>query len=238
LTEVLAQLDEHGFCVVEDVLARDETKSVADRLERAYMTYDAGLVTGEAANEDGISRPSEISFAPNLARQDAAMAQFCRRPELLLLAAQALGPDVDFYWDQLVFKAPETAKDFPWHQDDAYGRVDPSPYLTLWIALNDATAENGCMWVLPGSHKRGFIPHRRGPEGLACHDNTHADQGVQVPVAAGSILVFWSLTVHKSGPNLSGDVRRAYIVQYTKAGTRDAATGKPVDAIPVLRSHA
>jgi phytanoyl-CoA hydroxylase len=229
----LARLEEQGFCVLEGLFGADEMDALARHVQRAYLTYEERLHARGA--EDGISRPGEIAFTPNLARDDREMARFSVRPELVSVAAELLGEDVDLYWDQLVYKAPETRRDFPWHQDDAYGRVTPSPTLTLWIALNDATTENGCIHVLPGSHRRGFVPHEQGPHGWFCHSNDDPDQGVPVPVRSGSVLVFWSLTVHKSGPNLSDDLRRAYIVQYSKAGLRDATSGEPIDTVPVLR---
>lgn len=229
-----SQLDEQGFCVLEGLFDADEMDALARHVQRMYLSYEEGLRAHGA--EDGISRPGEIAFAPNLAREDRAMARFSVRPELVSVAAELLGEDVDLYWDQLVFKAPETQRDFPWHQDDAYGRVTPSPTLTLWIALDDATTENGCIHVLPGSHRRGFLPHQQGPHGWFCHGNDDRDQGVPVPIGAGSVLAFWSLTVHKSGPNLSEELRRAYIVQYAKAGLRDATSGEPIDMVPVLRA--
>ena len=68
-------------------------------------------------------------------------------------------------------------KEFPWHQDDGYTPVAPSPYLTLWLALNDATEDNGCIWVLPGSHKCGLVEHKPSPIGLICHASDDPDQG-------------------------------------------------------------
>ena len=113
------------------------------------------------------------------------LAAFVTRPEFVAIATQLLGPDVDLYWNQSVFKQPEGKREFPWHQDDGYTPVTPSPYLTLWLALNDATVENGCISVLPGSHKRGLVPHRPSDIGLVCHDADDPDQGVPVPVKAG-----------------------------------------------------
>src|SRR5438445_406467 len=82
--------------------------------------------------------------------------------------------------------------------------------------------ENGCISVLPGSHKRGLVPHYRTPIGLVCHEPDDPDQGVQVPVKAGSMAVFQSLTMHKSGVNRSKGMRKAYIIQYSQAGLRNA----------------
>ena len=135
---------------------------------------------------------------------------------------------MDLYWNQSVFKQPEGTKQFPWHQDDGYTAVTPSPYLTLWLALNDATPENGCISVLPGSQKRGLVPHHLTELGYVCHDADDPDQGVLVPVKAGSMAVFQSLTMHKSGANGSPSTRKAYVIQFSAAGLRmvgDRRTG-------------
>ncbi|MGC4045061.1 MAG: phytanoyl-CoA dioxygenase family protein [Armatimonas sp.] len=117
-----------------------------------------------------------------------------------------------------------------------YTPVDPSPYLTLWLALNDATIENGCVWMLPGSYKRGLVEHTHTPEGWSCHPLDDPDQGVPVPVKAGSIVVFWSLTMHKSSANISSGPRKAYIIQYSKAGLVSLPTRQAVEhLIPVAR---
>jgi ectoine hydroxylase-related dioxygenase (phytanoyl-CoA dioxygenase family) len=144
--------------------------------------------------------------------------------------------DTDLYWNQAVFKMPEGEQQFPWHQDDGYTPVIPSPYLTLWLALNDATVENGCVSVLPGSHKRGLVPHEKTPIGLSCHSLADPDQGIPVPVSVGSIAVFYSLTMHKSGVNRSTGPRKAYIIQYSKAGLKSAITGETLTGkIPLAR---
>ena len=65
------------------------------------------------------------------------------------------------YWDQAVYKKPDTAAPFPWHQDNGYAYVEPQQYLTCWIALTDATEDNGCPWVVPG-RAPGRHPGPRG----------------------------------------------------------------------------
>ena len=110
----------------------------------------------EKGGTEGISRAGEIAFTAFLAEQDENIRAFVKRPEFVAIAVQMLGPDIDLYWNQSVFKGPEGTKEFPWHQDDGYTPVEPSPYLTLWLAVNDATEENGCISVLPGSHKQGI----------------------------------------------------------------------------------
>jgi ectoine hydroxylase-related dioxygenase (phytanoyl-CoA dioxygenase family) len=227
------QFAENGFFILENVFTCAEMNALSERIEAHHWKHEQQLAQ---VGTEGISRAGEISFTSHLAEQDEDIRAFCLRPEFVAITTQMLGPDVDLYWNQAVFKGPEGDKEFPWHQDDGYTPVTPSPYLTLWLALNDATLENGCISVLPGSHKRGLLPHRQSPIGLLCHELDDPDQGIPVPVKAGSMAVFQSLTVHKSGVNRSNGFRKAYIIQYSHAGLRNARTGEILTGkIPLAR---
>ena len=227
-------LENDGFVVLERVFPPDVLTAVTERIESYQKRHEAAIAA--SGGTQGISRASEITFTSHLAENDPEILAFCRRPELVELGVALLGPDVDLYWNQAVFKMPEGEKQFPWHQDDGYTPVTPSPYLTLWIALNEATIENGCVWVLPGSHKNGLVPHEQTPIGLACHSLDDPNQGIPVPVPAGSIVAFWSLTMHKSGVNVSQGCRKAYIVQLAQAGLTSLRTGEPVpNLLPIAR---
>ena len=115
-----------------------------------------------------------------------------------------------------MYKKPDTQASFPWHQDNGYAFVEPQQYLTCWIALTDATRDNGCPWVIPGLHRLGTLAHHLTETGLVCLENP--PDAVAVPVKAGSIVVFSSLTPHCTGPNRTDQVRKAYIVQYAPDG--------------------
>jgi ectoine hydroxylase-related dioxygenase (phytanoyl-CoA dioxygenase family) len=228
------EMEENGYTLFEDVFTAEEMADLAATLEQFEERMHQELVA--AGGESGISRAGEITFTDHIAERDEQVREFCTRPEFQALSAAFLGPQTDLYWNQTVFKHPETARIFPWHQDDAYTPVTPAPYLTLWLAINDATPENGCISVLPGSHKGGLRPHEQSPIGLVGYSSEAPDQGVLVPVKAGSIACFWSLTLHKSGPNLSPGIRKAYVIQYATHGLRYQQSGEPVpDLIPVAR---
>ncbi len=153
------------------------------------------------------------------------------------------------YWDQAVYKKPGTEAPFPWHQDNGYTYVEPQHYLTCWVALTDATPENGCPWVLPGLHRRGTLAHRTSELGFVCVEDPEGLQ-VAAPVGKGGIVVFSSLTPHATGANRGDGVRKAYIVQFAPDGARsfpplpdggtggDDVAGVPCDAperqFPVL----
>jgi len=233
----LREYDEQGYTLLDNVFTRHEMDELAAAIE-AYQRRHEESIRARGGTE-GISRADEITFTAFLAEQDEAIRAFVTRPEFVAITTQILGPDVDLYWNQSVYKGPDGTAQFPWHQDDGYTPVEPSPYLTLWLALNDATLENGCISVIPGSHKGGLAPHEGTPIGLSCHALDDPDQGVPVPVPAGAIAAFQSLTMHKSGVNRSHGVRKAYVIQYSQAGLRNARTGELLTGkVPVARAGA
>jgi ectoine hydroxylase-related dioxygenase (phytanoyl-CoA dioxygenase family) len=97
--------------------------------------------------------------------------------------------------------------------------------------LSDATRENGCPVVAPGLHRHGTLAHVATEAGWQCLE-ADPPGAVAVEAPAGSIVVFSSLTPHKTGPNSSGAVRKAYIVQFAPEGAmafRDGRTPVPQD---------
>jgi ectoine hydroxylase-related dioxygenase (phytanoyl-CoA dioxygenase family) len=147
------------------------------------------------------------------------------------LCHDLIGPDVRLYWDMAVYKKPDTMAPFPWHQDNGYTFVDPQQYLTCWVALTDATVENGCLWVLPGAHKRGTFAHRATRIGLVCIED-EPDGRIAVPIRAGSIAVMSSLLPHATGPNLTTAVRKGLIAEFIPDG---AVTVGRTDAGEIVR---
>ena len=186
------------------------------------------ITSGRQEEKGEEAKPREVLFSQKIAERDGRVKAFAQRPEFVELSTALLGPDTDLYFNQMVFKNPEGERSFSWHQDDAYGPVDPSPYLTVWIAINEATALNGCVSVLPGSHKNGLVPHQESSFGLSCYSLDEPDQGVLVPMPAGSVAVFWSTLMHKSGPNRSRGVRKALVLQFCPVGMRHKASGMPI----------
>ena len=223
--EQMTQFAQDGFFLLEDYFRVEEIEALEAAIDRHTLAHNDRLREGERG---GISRADEIQFTAFLAEHDAAIRAFATQEKMAAVAVALLGPDIWLYWNQAVVKYPETPRPFPWHQDNGYTPVEPEQYLTCWLALNDATIENGCIWVRPGSHKNGTLPHKDSEIGRVGYDGL--DPGVPVPIRKGGMAVFSSLLLHKSGPNLTpSDVRKAYIMQYCLANTRDARTGKPFE---------
>lgn len=207
--------DEDGFFVLEDAVdeaTRTRLIAAIDPFEKAgeeFLRSKGGRLF--------IARADEITFTTNLALNSAPVREFATGPLMQDICFDLIGPDARLYWDMAVYKKPGTREPFPWHQDNGYTYVDPQQYVTCWVALTDATPENGCPRVVPGAHRTGTFQHRITPLGFVCTDE-EPEQVVTVPAKAGSIVVFSSLAPHATGPNLTSDIRKALIVEYVPEG--------------------
>jgi phytanoyl-CoA hydroxylase len=228
--EQAAQFDELGFVVLEDMFEPELIERLTEELDRFELNVDAFLRT-QADERIMIAESGAITFTLHLVAQSEIARTFATHDVFLDLCDDLLGPDVDMYWDQAVQKKPEKPRRFPWHQDNGYTFIEPQQYLTCWVALTDATVDNGCPWVAPGMHRMGTLAHRYiDPLGYECFEEPASK--LAAPVRAGGIVVFSSLTPHMTGPNVTSEVRKAYILQYSHAGS-EVLRGDP-DAGPPL----
>jgi len=163
-----------------------------------------------------IAKAGAITFTVHPVKGSKVLGQFASHKAICGLAYDLIGPDVRLYWDQAVYKRTQIKQEFPWHQDNGYAFVEPQKYLTCWVALTDATLENGCPWVMPGVHRQGTVKHWLTDLGWQCLKDS--GNAVPAPAKAGSIVVFSSLTPHRTGPNLTDEIRKAYILQYAPDG--------------------
>jgi ectoine hydroxylase-related dioxygenase (phytanoyl-CoA dioxygenase family) len=209
------EYDERGFFVLRDAVSASE----ADRLTKEIDPFEQRAEEALRGMEGGrffIARADEITFTTHLVLHSDVLREFTEGALFADLCADLIGPDVRLYWDQAVYKKPGTESPFPWHQDNGYAFVEPQQYLTCWVALTDATEDNGCPWVVPGLHRRGTLAHEYSDIGFVCLRDPEG--AVAAPAPRGSIVVFSSLTPHSTGPNQTGTVRKAYIVQFAPTG--------------------
>ena len=232
----VAAFDGDGFVVVPDVFDAELIAQVTAEIDRFEAETDAFLATAD----DGrmfIAETGAITFTPHLVARSPLLRRFAEHPFFAEVAADLVGPDVNLYWDQAVYKKSEKPRRFPWHQDNGYTFIEPQQYLTCWVALTDATADNGCPRVVPGLHRHGTLAHTYvEPLGWELVDDPDPDQVVVAEVGAGGVVLFSSLTPHLTGPNVTDGVRKAYILQYAPAGA-EVLSGPP-DAPPGQRTPA
>ncbi len=148
--------------------------------------------------------------APRLAEYvfSDLMAEVCRA---------TIGDTAYLFYDQYVAKAAEQGIKFSWHQDSGYLGFFHRPYVTVWAAVDDMTEENGTAYVLPFSKVgiRTIVEHVREPDSGDKVGYFGSEAGVPAIVPAGSLVVFSSVTFHRSGANTTNRMRRAYVTQYS-----------------------
>ena len=232
--EQAQQFDELGYVVLEDVFSPAEVAEVLAEIDPMEAQTDEFLRT----RDDGrlfILEAGAITFTTHLVLRSERLRAFARHPVFAGLCSDLIGADANLYWDQAVYKKPEKPRRFPWHQDNGYTFVEPQQYLTCWLALTDATTENGCPWVAPGLHRAGTLRHTYvEPLGYECFTEPLAK--VAAPVRAGGMVVFSSLTPHLTGPNTTASARKAYILQFAPQGA-ERLEGDPESGPPTQRTR-
>jgi hypothetical protein len=139
------------------------------------------------------------------------------------VAGELLGHRARYSFDHAIYKAPHNNSATPWHQDHAYtGHRTSLNTVHCWIPLQAATIDNGCMEFVPGSHRVGLLQHSSRTDLIPTRQlipaTEHLTKAVACPLPAGGITVHTPYTMHYSGPNRTGDIRRAWILHFGRFG--------------------
>ena len=142
--------------------------------------------------------------------------RFSYQPRLANLVQQLEIAEPQLMQSMLIFKQPGIGGEVTWHQDGSFLYTVPQSVTGFWFALEDATLENGCVWVLPGQHTRGLRSRFRRIDGrlqteaipgAPCFDE---GQGVPLEAEAGTLVVLHGGLPHYSAANRSAKSRYAY----------------------------
>jgi phytanoyl-CoA hydroxylase len=161
-------------------------------------------------------------------------------PRLVSLVEGVIGKGVSVYFSQIFFKPPEGGGPKPPHQDNFYfGPRDPEALITAWVAFDDATKENGCMFFGEGSHQEAVIPHVAPPDepfNLQIPAAAAAQARLTpAPVPKGGVSFHHGGVLHQSGPNHSQQWRRACALHYVSNGNAFVRPALPYDEKMFLR---
>jgi len=236
--EKCAQFQRDGYLAVGPILTAEElaeARAAYDRIfqatEKPASYRNLGQKEGEAQSQGAVLQIIDMHAL------DPIFRHLLYKEELLDLAEGVLGTsDIRLYHYQALFKPALHGDIVPWHQDNGYWHLDPPGAASLWIALDDATTENGCMWVIPGSHKAGEVGHQRAGQYIA-QLKADADDSLAVPVPlpAGSGMFHHCRMLHMTRPNHSPRPRRAWVMHYMPADTRQG--GNTLPHRPLLRGQ-
>lgn len=223
---------ENGFVLVEDFLSQTElahwrevvTKAVQ---ERNGVKIPGTMITAETG--DGVNKEENDYFKNvfdqllNLWRTNEEMKELIVSPEIGKMACELAQVDGIRVWhDQALIKKP-WANPTSWHLDTPFWSFSHRKALSIWIALDDATLENGCLYFIPGTHKLTTFEN----PGITKNMNAIFDfypsfqnmRSVAVPMKAGSASFHNGLCVHGAGPNMTNGYRKAMTCAFMPDGS-------------------
>jgi phytanoyl-CoA hydroxylase len=228
LTAIRGQYERDGYVVVRDVL-------------------DAALIEEARNHVDWLlekhpdKRPEELGHT--LMQDDPFWVRLVSDKRLLDVAEQFVGPGIALFASHYIAKPPFEGQPVLWHQDGSYWPLEPMEVVTLWLAIDDSTPENGCMRVIPGTHTMSLQPLRARtdvPNVLESEidaDLVDESQAVDVVLAAGDVSIHDPKLIHGSGANVSPRWRRGLTIRYIPTSTR-IVSDEPWPSAFLLRGEA
>ncbi|MHB8466768.1 MAG: phytanoyl-CoA dioxygenase family protein [Acidimicrobiales bacterium] len=229
-TGLTAQFGEMGFVRLGSFASlatcaqmHEEIVKIARAGARGEPT-DPALVLPEANLRGKEGHPEELVSKIFKLHRLGVFADFARSAAVTDLVVDLVGPRLDCFLSQFIFKNPG-AWGQPWHQDSYYFPFDPPrPIVGVWLAVTEATLENGCLHVLPGSHREPVhrhLPDRRPGANYGYVEIVDHDMDAAVPVLMdpGDLLLFDSHLMHRSTDNESTRIRAAMVYHYAATGT-------------------
>jgi len=217
--EQVAFYRENGYLVLPELMPADEVARVRAVYDRLFAER-AGREVGDQFDLAGTDEEGKEAKLPQIlgpSKYAPELLEGRYRANLEHVAKRLLGSEGSVGGDHMIFKPARIGAPTPWHQDQAYW--DPTldyEALSVWIPLQEATIENGCMWFLPGSHKREILTHHSIGHDTRVHglevEEVDVSKAVACPLAPGGATVHHCRVLHYTGPNVSDVPRRAYIV--------------------------
>lgn len=206
---------------------RDGQLTPRHRLPADLMARMTKAIEGLIASNPDI-RPEQLVGAHVAHSKDSGvrgateLLECTRHPDILDMVEQLIGPDLIMWGSQVFSKAAGDGLAIPWHQDGQYWPMRPLKNVTVWIAIDPARVENGCMRVIPGTHKHGLMDHAfTDRPGLALNqglvDAVDESAARNVVLEPGQVSLHDAMVVHGSNANRSGQRRCGYAIRYMPA---------------------
>lgn len=238
--DAAAFYQEQGFLVLTDALSTEEVDEIKQEAIAVCRQENGNLHIHHKsdAEQEAFPSPATLQAMPDEDvlrhflcihhphKTSPLLHRYLNHPAVVDVLTRVVGPDVKCMQSMLFIKAsgkPGQA----WHQDEDFIPTRDRSLVGAWMALDDAVIENGCLWVLPGSHKPGILwpmyPHDdpRYDCTKMSYDFPYRDEdAIPVEVPKGAVVFFNGYTLHKSEPNnLKGAYRRVLVNHYMSASS-------------------
>ncbi len=227
--EQLAFFHQQGYLAVAEAFSPAQVAAAGDAV---YDLIDGkqpefrGVqleVSAQGQKLAGAARREAVRKLMNFVDWDVRFQPLAADPDLLDVLARLMG-DTPVLFQEMALLKPPGGREKPWHQDCAYFNYPlGTTIIGVWISLDHASAENGCLHILPGTHREGPVNHFKRRDWQICDTDVQTERDVVVPLAPGGCLLWHGMTHHGSPTNPSQKMRRALQLHYrpTSAGQID-----------------
>lgn len=224
ISEIRDHYNEHGFVIIRKLLTGDEVQSIQDLRRRIdeeaadgnYENFTKGRTRYEfeQIKNDSDNARSTLRAVKEPWDNEPVFREVVASDRVLDLVQELIGQVVYYHSSKMLFKAARGGRRKPWHQDWAYWQEMSQRQVTVWFAIDESTRENGCIEVIPGSHKNGVIEHYHGEDYMIHEEQVDSNRVAFAEMEPGDALFFDVLTLHASAPNHSDKGRLCCIVDY------------------------
>lgn len=218
-----------GYIALDAITTPEEVEWLRGIYDRLFASR-AGREEGNQFDLGGTDEEGKEAVLPqilNPSKYAPELKEGLFRVNAFAVAKQLLGPEAEPAGEHAIFKPAHMGAETPWHQDEAYW--DPAldyTSLSIWIPLQPATVENGCMQFVPGSHLQQVVTHHTINHDPRIHglevDQIDTSGAVACPIPAGGATIHHNRILHYAGPNTSDIPRRALIVMFRVKPTQRA----------------
>ena len=224
-----------GFLAIKRAFTKDQIENAVVTVEDLIagnnesfkgVQYERGVKNRlEAATEE--ERKGLVQKLQRFVGFDPRLDHFAENPDLLHVLSSIMGEPAKLYRNQAMQKPARIGREKPWHQDHAYFDLPmDTEIVSVWIALQEADHENGCMHVIPGSHLEGPVVHFNVRDWQICDTDVARDRVVAAPLKPGGILLWHGRLHHGSPANRSDRGRRSLQLHYIPSSVREDETSK------------
>ena len=238
--------NESGYILIKNFVDNkfcDDMNNEVSRIIKSLVPEDGTFSHAYAG--DGHIAIREMKPSPNATKIEDEISklfrihskgifnEFINDENLCNILEDILGPNIDCFLSQFIFKNPG-AWGQPWHQDSSYFPFDREPQVAAWLATSEATLENGCLVVLPGSHQESLhehLPDDREGSNYGYTEIKDHDFSLEKPILLnrGDLLLFHSFLMHKSYDNKSDSRRTAMVYHFAETGTGYGEVDSPTN---------
>ncbi|MBI2191576.1 MAG: phytanoyl-CoA dioxygenase family protein [Planctomycetes bacterium] len=223
----IQEFNERGFIFLGRVIEKDRLADLQRRFDRLFAEKAGTVGQGfrnlaarsDAAEDQKVARQRMLQII-NMWKFDPVYKELLYDRGLLDRVESLMGPNIQLFHDQSFYKPAHDGGIVSWHQDNGYWQCTPPTLVSIWIALDPATEENGCLLMLPGSHKIRYQHQKSSQAPILLEVDVQEKNLEPICLGPGEAVMHHCMTVHGSRQNQSARDRRGHAIHYMGAGTR------------------